>query len=93
MKLKLNKECITRKLIVKLEKPNNIPNNKPVIALLPGSRSQEIKTMLPIFLSIISDYPDYNFVIAGVNNVDPKLYNLAGYSNLYIIYIDFYYLF
>ena len=65
---------------------NNIANNKPVIALLPGSRSQEIKTMLPIFLSIISDYPNYNFVIAGVNNVDPKLYNLATYSNLFIIY-------
>jgi len=65
---------------------NNIPNNKPVIAFLPGSRTQEIKTMLPIFISIISDYPNYNFVIAGVNNVDPKLYNLAAYSNLYIIY-------
>ncbi len=65
---------------------NNIPNNKPVIAFLPGSRTQEIKTMLPIFLSIISDYPNYNFVIAGVNNVDPKLYNLTAYSNLFIIY-------
>ena len=32
MKLKLNKECITRKLIVKLEKPNNIPNNNKQVA-------------------------------------------------------------
>tara|TARA_A100001015_G_scaffold130966_1_gene145336 strand:- start:1504 stop:2601 length:1098 start_codon:yes stop_codon:yes gene_type:complete len=65
---------------------NNIPNNKPVIAFLPGSRIQEIITMLPIFLSIISNYPNYNFIIAGVNNVDPKLYNLGAYSNLFIVY-------
>ena len=65
---------------------NNIPSNKPIIAFLPGSRTQEIKTMLPIFISIVSHYPNYNFVIAGVNYVDPKLYNLAAYSNLYIIY-------
>ena len=65
---------------------NNIPNNKQVIAFLPGSRVQEIKTMLPIFLSIISKYPNYNFIIAGVNNVDPNIYNIAPYSNLFIVY-------
>ena len=65
---------------------NNIPNNKPVVAFLPGSRVQEVKTMLPIFLSIISKYPNYNFIIAGVNSVDPKIYNLASYSNLFIVY-------
>ena len=65
---------------------NNIPNDKPIIAFLPGSRVQEIKTMLPVFLSIISSYPQYNFIIAGVNNVDPKLYNLGKHSNLFIVY-------
>lgn len=65
---------------------NNIPYNKPIIAFLPGSRIQEIKTMLPIFLSIISNYPNYNFIIAGVNNVDPNIYNLGSYSNLFIVY-------
>jgi len=65
---------------------NNIPYNKPIIAFLPGSRVQEIKTILPIFLSIISNYPNYNFIIAGVNNVDPNIYNLGSYSNLFIVY-------
>ena len=69
---------------------NNIPNDKPIIAFLPGSRVQEIKTMLPIFLSIISSYPKYNFIIAGVNNVDPKLYNLGKHSNLFIVYNNTY---
>ena len=67
-------------------KKNNIPSNKPIVAFLPGSRIQEIKTMLPIFLSIISNYPDYNFIIAGVNNVDQKLYDLGAHPNLFIVY-------
>jgi len=69
---------------------NNIPYNKPIIAFLPGSRIQEIKTILPIFLSIISNYPNYNFIIAGVNNVDPNIYNLGSYSNLFIVYYKTY---
>ena len=67
-------------------KENNIPSDKPVVAFLPGSRIQEIKTMLPIFLSIISNYPNYNFIIAGVNSVNPKLYDLGTHSNLFIVY-------
>ena len=67
-------------------KENNIPSDKPVVAFLPGSRIQEVKTMLPIFLSIISSYPDYNFIIAGVNNVNPKVYDLGSHPNLFIVY-------
>jgi lipid-A-disaccharide synthase len=40
-------------------------NEKPIIALLPGSRKQEISKMLQIMLSIVPDFPDYQFVIAG----------------------------
>lgn len=40
-------------------------DNRPIIALLPGSRNQEIKVKLPIMLSVMSDFPDYQFVIAG----------------------------
>jgi len=38
---------------------------KPIIAILPGSRKQEIIKMLSVMLSIVADYPDYEFVIAG----------------------------
>jgi len=40
-------------------------NDKPIIALLPGSRRQEITKILSIMLSVVDDYPDYQFVIAG----------------------------
>ena len=48
--------------------------NKPIIALLPGSRKQEIKKMLSVMLSVVSDYPDYQFVIAGAPSQDYNFY-------------------
>lgn len=38
--------------------------DKPIIALLPGSRKQEIKRMLPIMLSMVNKFPDYQFVVS-----------------------------
>jgi lipid-A-disaccharide synthase len=52
---------------------NNL-GNKPIIALLPGSRKQEITKMLTVMLSIIDDYPDYQFVIAGAPSQDFSFY-------------------
>ncbi len=43
----------------------NALNDKPIIALLPGSRKQEISTILPLMLSVKNDFPDCQFVIAG----------------------------
>jgi len=40
-------------------------NEKSIIALLPGSRSQEIEKKLPLMLSAVSEFDDYQFVIAG----------------------------
>ena len=48
--------------------------NKPIIALLPGSRKQEIAKMLSIMLSIIDDFKDYQFVIAGAPSQDFEFY-------------------
>ena len=42
---------------------NNL-DNRPIIALLPGSRKQEISKMLKIMLSIVNDYHQYQFVIS-----------------------------
>jgi lipid-A-disaccharide synthase len=41
---------------------------KPYIAILPGSRKQEISRMLPVMLSLKKEFPDYPFVIAGVSS-------------------------
>lgn len=49
--------------------------DKKIIALLPGSRKQEIKTKLPIMLSVVEKYKDYQFVIAGAPSQDVSFYN------------------
>jgi len=49
-------------------------NEKPIIALLPGSRKQEIRKMLSVMLSVINDFPDYQFVIAGAPSQDYSFY-------------------
>ncbi len=55
--------------------PKNQLNEKPVIALLPGSRTQEIERCLPEMLGIVPDYPEYQFVIAASQGLDRDLYN------------------
>ncbi|MGC6432264.1 MAG: lipid-A-disaccharide synthase [Jejuia sp.] len=49
-------------------------NDEPIIALLPGSRKQEITKMLSVMLSIIDDFPDYQFVIGGAPSQDFSFY-------------------
>ena len=49
-------------------------NEKPIIALLPGSRKQEIRKMLTVMLSVVDDFPDYQFVIAGAPSQDYEFY-------------------
>ena len=54
---------------------NNLANNKPIIALLPGSRKQEISKMLEVMLSVTPDFPDYQFVIAGAPSQPKSFYD------------------
>ncbi|REG96233.1 lipid-A-disaccharide synthase [Flavobacterium aquicola] len=49
-------------------------SEKPIIAILPGSRKQEISKMLSVMLSVVSDFPDYQFVIAGAPSQDFTFY-------------------
>lgn len=56
-------------------KKHNMKNlGKPIIALLPGSRVQEIKIMLPIMLKASCNFPQYRFVIICVEHVPRSLY-------------------
>jgi len=48
--------------------------DQPIIALLPGSRQQEISKMLSVMLSVVKDYPDYQFIIAGAPSQDKTFY-------------------
>ncbi|HDZ15253.1 hypothetical protein LCGC14_0628590, partial [marine sediment metagenome] len=47
---------------------------KPIIALLPGSRKQEVKKMLDIMLSIVEDFTHYQFVIGGAPSLQEEFY-------------------
>lgn len=49
-------------------------DERPLIALLPGSRKQEITAMLDVMLSVIKQYPTYQFVIAGAPSQDRAFY-------------------
>ncbi len=49
-------------------------NEKPIIAILPGSRKQEITKMLSVMLSVVNDFPDYQFVIAGAPSQEFSFY-------------------
>lgn len=49
-------------------------DEKPIIALLPGSRKQEISKMLSEMLSVVDSFPEYQFVIAGAPSQDFEFY-------------------
>lgn len=57
----------------------SMPNIKAQVALLPGSRKQEIGKVLPVMLSVIKDFPEAEFTIAGVPSIGEQYYrNIMG---------------
>ena len=61
-------------------------NEKPIIALLPGSRKQEINKMLSVMLSVVKSFPDYQFVIAGAPSQAPEFYSaFVKNENVYFV--------
>ena len=61
-------------------------DEKPIIAILPGSRKQEITKMLSVMLSVVNDFPAYQFVIAGAPSQDFSLYqNFTSEKNIKFI--------
>ena len=49
-------------------------DERPIVALLPGSRKQEISKMLGVMLTVVEDFKDYQFVIAGAPSQDADFY-------------------
>ena len=58
---------------INFRKENNL-DEKPIIALLPGSRKQEITKMLSVMLSVVENFKDYQFVIAGAPSQEFSFY-------------------
>ena len=65
----------------------NALEEKPFIALLAGSRKQEIKDNLPTMLEVVKKFPHYQAIIAGAPGMDPDYYAAyIGNSNCKIIF-------
>ncbi|MDR0790317.1 MAG: lipid-A-disaccharide synthase [Bacteroidales bacterium] len=60
---------------------------KGYVVLLPGSRKQEIKDMLPMMLRLADNYQQFHFIIAGVSNLEPSFYDkIIGERNVEVVY-------
>ena len=54
---------------------HNSLSQKPLVALLPGSRKQEIRAKLPVMLRMAEQFPDYQFVVGGAPGIEAAFYN------------------
>ncbi|MFN7266395.1 MAG: lipid-A-disaccharide synthase [Bacteroidota bacterium] len=65
----------------------NVSYPAKTIALLPGSRKQEIQRILPLMLSVTPFFPDYNFVVAAAKEQPDDMYApwLRAYPNVRIV--------
>lgn len=61
-------------------------DQRPIIAVLPGSRKQEIERMFSIMLNVVDDFKDYQFVIAGTTNLPKEAYQMALDKNLKVVF-------
>lgn len=68
----------------RFRKEHNL-DERPIIALLPGSRTQEIKVKLPLMLSVEKDFPDYQFVVAGAPSQPSENYKKIVGNQLKIV--------
>jgi lipid-A-disaccharide synthase len=49
-------------------------SDKPIVAVLPVSRKQEISRMLPLMLKVSSNHPEYEYLVAGAPGIDRDFY-------------------
>ncbi|WPU93740.1 lipid-A-disaccharide synthase [Mucilaginibacter sabulilitoris] len=60
---------------------------KKIIALLPGSRKQEIKNLLPEMINVVARFPHHQFVIAGAPSFEPAYYKqFLGDKNIPVLF-------
>lgn len=67
---------------------------KPFIALIPGSRRQEILKKLPIMLQVAQYFPQYDFIVSKAPSLDDALYQnlMQDYANVQLAQQETYYL-
>lgn len=66
---------------------NGLHPDQPIIALLPGSRKQELEKIFPIMLAVTDRFPEYQFVIAGAPSLDEDYYrSLLGGRDIPLLF-------
>lgn len=64
--------------------------DKPSVALLCGSRKQEVAKCLPVMARMSHYYPQYRFVVAAAPNIDKNFYDDIAGENIEVVYGDTY---
>jgi lipid-A-disaccharide synthase len=59
---------------------------QPIIALLPGSRKQELDSMLNRMIDLVKKFPNAQFVIAGVDSLDQSFYDPAKRAGIKVVF-------
>ncbi len=65
---------------------DNELDERPILAILPGSRRQEVEEMLHYMVSILPPFMDFQFVVAAVPNLDRQYYEYFRRTNVQIVY-------
>lgn len=60
--------------------------DKPILALLAGSRKQEIRDNLPVMLRVAAQFPEYQPIIAGAPGIDPAYYQQYTDASVQILF-------
>jgi lipid-A-disaccharide synthase len=70
---------------------NKLSRSRPIVALLPGSRKQELLRMIPIMAEVVARFPEYQFAVAAVNNFGSEYYQrLTDLPNVVLVLEDTY---
>lgn len=67
---------------------SNQLDNREIVAILPGSRKQEISRMLPEMIAVAEKHPKYQYLIAGAPGMDENFYQqfISSHENIHLIH-------
>ncbi|HEY3404279.1 MAG TPA: lipid-A-disaccharide synthase [Ohtaekwangia sp.] len=70
---------------------HQLKSDLPLIALLPGSRKQELKGIIPLMSKVVQKFPDRHFAVAAIDNLDQSWYQeLRSFPNVTLVFEDTY---
>jgi lipid-A-disaccharide synthase len=61
-------------------------SDKPMVAILPGSRAQEIERMLHIMTGVVKNFGEYEFVVAGASSLEEKYYEPLREKRIRVVF-------